>query len=139
MAAKHDTHNHSHHITPWWYYALNLGALAILMLATILFSYVDFGHTWINNVIALAIAITKMMLVIMIFMGVKWGTRLIKLWAATGFVWFLLMAIVFGDYTTREWEAVPSWDPDHRPYPVLGSRNTQGEHPIEGGHEGGGH
>lgn len=129
-----ESHGHGHHVTPPMYYVGNLLALAFFMGLTIWASTVDFGATWINNIIAIAIALTKMMLVIMIFMGVKWQTRLVKLWAATGFIWFLLMGIVFGDYFTRDWEAVPGWNPDQKSYPVLGSESrtgAQGEHVDE--------
>jgi cytochrome c oxidase subunit IV len=126
-APAQDSH-HGHHVTPPIYYVVNVLMLMSLMALTIMASDWDLGATWRNNILALAIAITKTTLVILIFMGVKWQTRLVKLWAATGFVWFLLMAIIFGDYFTRDWESVPGWQKDQRPYPVLGSENRTGTH-----------
>src|SRR5688572_28886160 len=138
-ATDHSAHDkHHHHVVPPGLYLLNLLALAFFMGLTIWASTINFGATWINNIVAILIALIKMMLVIMIFMGVKWSTRLTKLWAATGFVWFLLMAIIFGDYFTREWEAVPGWDPDHRKHPVLGSKPHTSEHAGEVSPTGGG-
>ena len=114
MAEDH----HHHHVTPWPYYLVNVLGLMTLMGLTIWASTWQLPSTWMNNVVALVIAITKMMMVILIFMGVKWSTRLTKLWAATGFVWFLLMGLTFGDYATRGWENIPTWNPDHVGYPV---------------------
>ncbi|MFY9233154.1 MAG: cytochrome C oxidase subunit IV family protein [Fimbriimonadaceae bacterium] len=109
---------HQHHITPWTFYLINVIGLMVLMGATIAISYVDLSATWLNNVAAILIATIKMMMVILVFMGVKWSTRLIKLWAATGFVWLLLMGLTFGDYATREWDATPSWIPNQPGYPT---------------------
>ena len=127
MAEHSATDKHHHHVIPWHYFVLNFFGLTILMGATIYASTLDLGATWRNNVVAIAIALIKMMLVIMIFMGVKWSTRLTKLWAATGFVWFLLMSIVFGDYFTRDWEQAPGWYPGNKDYPVMGSEPRHDE------------
>jgi caa(3)-type oxidase subunit IV len=67
--------------------------------------------TVVNQTVALIIAIIKALLVIMIFMGVKWSTPLTKLWVAAGFVTFSLMFFILVDYgTRREYEPVPAWD-----------------------------
>jgi len=113
--------HHDHHITqPGTLFGTML-LLAVLMGLTILVYKVDFGHilsrgndalgSWINNIIALAIALVKATLVVMIFMGVKWGTKLIKLYALLGFFFFPFLLITFGDYMTRSWEPVEGWTP----------------------------
>lgn len=96
--------------------------LTILMGATILAFAVDFGHiishavhgssamgSYINNFVALTIAIIKACLVVQIFMGAKYGTKLVKMWAYAGFVWVVLLGITFGDYTSRTWESHRGW------------------------------
>lgn len=122
--SNHTNSNHGHddhHITsPATLFGTML-VLAVLMGLTILVYKVDFGHmlsrgndalgSWINNGIALAIAMVKATLVVMIFMGVKWGTKLIKLYALLGFFFFPFLLIVFGDYMTRSWEPVEGWTP----------------------------
>ena len=125
--SEHAADKHHHHVIPWTHYFLNFLALLVFMALTIWAAKWQTGSSLVSNAIAMVIAITKMMLVIMIFMGVKWSTRLTKLWAATGFVWFLLLSIIFGDYFTREWEAVPGWNPGQKPYPVLGSEDRTGQ------------
>jgi len=123
--ATHDHHGeHEHHITPPSKLTVNLFILGVLMGLTILAAQVDFGHiisnmiggssalgSYINNFIALGIAIAKAYFVVSIFMGVKWGTPLIKLWAMTGFVWMTLLFITFGDYGSRNWENNKGWTP----------------------------
>jgi len=63
---------------------------------------VDFG--FFNNVVMLAIALVKASLVILIFMGVRWSSRLTWVVAASGFVWLLILfGITMSDYLTRGW------------------------------------
>jgi len=110
-AASHDNHDVSHHIVPITHYVANLIALGVLMLATIGASFVHFpGGTITNNIIAMAIAVLKATLVVLVFMNVRNGTKLIKMWAMLGFIWFGLMFIMYCDYQFRQFETVPSWD-----------------------------
>lgn len=109
---------HSHHIVPTATYVAVLVALTVLMLATIGASYVNFpGGVLVNNLIAIGIACIKAFLVIWFFMGIKWATKLTRLWAVTGFIVFPLMFIMFCDFFVRFNEVVPSWD--GRPDPAL--------------------
>ena len=57
-----------------------------------------------NNIVMLAIACTKALLVILFFMRVRWSTRLTWVVAVSGFVWLLIMfGITMTDYLTRGW------------------------------------
>ncbi len=87
------------HVVPVRTYAAVFAALIVLLVATVAVSYFDFGP--LNIVFAMAIAITKAVMVVLIFMGVKYGTRLIWMWAAVGFLWFLIMFTIITDYLTR--------------------------------------
>ena len=107
---SHDPHDYSHHIVPVKAYFLTFFGLAALMFLTIWASYQSFpGGTTTNNVVAMAIAITKAALVVGVFMNVRNGTKLIKMWALLGFVWFTLFFLMFADYKMREHEQVASW------------------------------
>ena len=75
------------------------------MALTIGASYVNFGPF--NILIALIIAVTKTILVVWIFMGVRHGTKLTWVWAAIGFIWLFLMFGTLGDYVTRNWIRLP--------------------------------
>jgi cytochrome c oxidase subunit 4 len=109
MASKTHTGN-AHHVVPLWQYAVTLVILGLLMALTIAASYWEapsigpISGNLLNNLIALAIATIKALLVILIFMGVKWSSNLAKLWAMAGFVWFSLMFIILFDYGTRKFE-----------------------------------
>lgn len=81
------------------------------MVATIWASYLEGIPTIWMNVIALSIAVTKATLVIVVFMGVGYSTRLVKLFAWGGFAWFFLMFIMLADYVTRPSEPVLGWEP----------------------------
>jgi len=103
--------NHSHHINRIKTYFGVLVILFVLMGLTIFVYEVHFtDNSYINNAIAMTIAIIKASLVIAVFMGVKYGTKLTKMWAITGFVWFLLMFLMYCDYMTRSWEPVAGWE-----------------------------
>lgn len=92
-----------HHITPVTTYLATWGLLLVLMLATVAAAKVQFpGGTMTNNIVAMAIATVKAVFVILIFMGVKYTTKLAKLWAIIGFVWLILAFGVLIDYHTRE-------------------------------------
>jgi caa(3)-type oxidase subunit IV len=69
-----------------------------------------FSGTVVNQMVALVIALVKAWLVVTIFMGVKFGTKLIKLWAAVGFIWVTLIFGILGDYTMRHYEPAIGWD-----------------------------
>lgn len=107
--------NHMHH-PPVKAYVTNLVVLTILMLATIGAAQIHIPtpgnpeSPLMNNVVALFIATIKAGLVVAIFMGVRYTTTLVKMWAYTGFTWFTLMFIMWCDYGTRNWEPVAGWE-----------------------------
>jgi caa(3)-type oxidase subunit IV len=110
------SHTHEHHIVPTSTYFLTLVKLVLLMGLTVWIASFNLpkigplSGTVVNQVVALAIALLKAWLVVTIFMGVKFGTKLIKLWASIGFIWVLLIFGILADYTTRKYEPAPSWD-----------------------------
>lgn len=135
-------HSHEHHIVPTGTYLKTLIALFLLMVLTVGVAGVNLpkigflSGTVVNQVIALAIALVKAYLVVSIFMGVKFGTKLIKLWALIGFVWVILIFGILGDYMTRKYEAAPSWDgkpdsalprvtPEEPPIPSVNDLNVK--------------
>lgn len=99
-----------HHEVKFNHLVGNLLALMALMGITIWASYVNFGNSTVNNLIALLIASVKACLVIWIFMGVKFATPLTRLWVAVGFIVFILMFGILGDYATRRFEPTAGWE-----------------------------
>ena len=77
-------------------------ALIVGTILTYLAALVDFG--FFNNVVMLTIAVTKMLLVMLFFMGVRWNSRLTWVVAGSGFFFLLIMfGITMSDYMTRGW------------------------------------
>jgi len=115
MSSKTST-PHEHHIVSTGTYFVTLIALVVLMIATVAIAQVNlnaigpFSGTVVNQVIALVIAVAKAMLVITVFMGVKWSTTLTKLWVASGFVTLILLFGILGDYVTRHYEHQSGWE-----------------------------
>lgn len=91
----------SAHVVPLRTY---LGVFAVLLLltgATVAVAYVDLGP-W-STPIALTIACTKGLLVVLYFMHVRYGTRLTWVFAAAGFLWLaILFAFTLADYVSRD-------------------------------------
>src|SRR2546423_1646473 len=94
-------HAHEHPVTPWTTYFKVYLLLMLFMAITIYAGLQDWGA--LNNIVAMAIAVTKGTLVVLFFMQVKYGTRLIWLWASLGFIWFILLFITLQDYISRHW------------------------------------
>lgn len=75
-------------------------ALMVLLVATVGVAYVHLGP--LNVPIALAIAFTKAILVILFFMHVKASSKLIWIFAAIGFLFFgYMVGGTLMDYHTR--------------------------------------
>ena len=76
-------------------------ALLLLLALTWGIGYVNLGPF--NLIVALTIAIAKVLLVVMFFMHIKGSRRLLHLAASAGLLWLLiLLALTFADYTTRQ-------------------------------------
>ena len=82
------------------------GALLVLTVVTVGVSLVDLGP--LSTVVALAIAATKASLVILFFMHVRYGPRLIWIFASGGFFWLaLLILLTMSDIVSRGWHIIP--------------------------------
>ena len=83
-------------------YWRNCAALMLLLALTWCIGYADLGMF--NLIIALAIAIIKALLVALFFMHLKSGNSLLRLAAAVGAIWLLiLLSLTLSDYFTRGW------------------------------------
>ena len=112
MSEQHDQHDHEHHIVPPRIYLTILLALFVATGLTVWASYIDMGETHItehltifwNPVVALAIACTKMVLVVLFFMHVKYSSKLTKLTVIAGlFTFIALIGMTMTDYFSRAW------------------------------------
>jgi cytochrome c oxidase subunit 4 len=95
------------HVVPVRTYVLVFLALMAGTALTTGVAYIDLGR-W-NTVVALAIAFTKMMLVVLFFMHVKYATGLTRVVILAGFFWLAIMiALTLSDELTRTWEINPA-------------------------------
>ena len=104
----------SGHIVPRRIYYGIFAALMVLTLLTVWVAFQDVDtHLWglriaLNPVIALAIATTKAMLVVLYFMHVRYSSKLTKVTVLAGVFWLgILLVMTMGDYVSRDWIKLP--------------------------------
>jgi cytochrome c oxidase subunit 4 len=83
-------------------YAVVWIALLILTALTTGVAYIDLGPF--SVVVALTIAVCKMLLVALFFMHVRHSTKLTKLVVLGGLLWLaILLSLTMADFATRSW------------------------------------
>jgi cytochrome c oxidase subunit 4 len=81
-------------------YFVVFAILLALLVATVGVAFIDLGP-W-NLPVALAIAVTKAVLILLVFMQVRYSGSLIWLVAGAGFFWLAIMLLfTLADYLTR--------------------------------------
>ena len=81
-------------------YCITFALLMVLLAVTIGVAYVDLGKF--NMVVAMTVAIVKAVLIISVFMHVRYGQKLIWVFAGAGFFWLsILLFLTMNDYLTR--------------------------------------
>jgi cytochrome c oxidase subunit 4 len=97
-------HSHEHPANPIKYY---IGVFLLLMVFTALTVFVakfDLEHIWgpLNIIVALTIAVIKATAVVLIFMHVRWSSRLTQVIVVSGIFWLIIMlAFTMSDYWSR--------------------------------------
>lgn len=92
----------AHHIVSPITYLAIFGVLMVGTLLTVGASMVPLGPF--NAAVAIAIAVTKAVFVVLFFMHVKYSSRLVKLTVICGFFTFLVLVIMsLSDYISRAW------------------------------------
>ena len=90
-----------HEQHPYRTYFMVFGALLVLLLVTVLATFLPTKEPW-SFLIALFIAVIKAVLVILFFMHVKDASRVTWLFCGCSFLWLAIMLVLtFGDYMTR--------------------------------------
>ncbi|MEM6795606.1 MAG: cytochrome C oxidase subunit IV family protein [Acidobacteriota bacterium] len=127
-----EDHEHDHPLKP---HVINLFALFGLTGITYGVSLIHLGP--LADIVAFAIAFSKATLVILVFMHVNEGTRLIKVTAFGGFFWiFLFFAYIVGDLVTRQNDTwFEGWQPEPRKAVVMdGGHHGDDHHGDDGDH-----
>ena len=97
-----DNHENQHHIVPLSIYYTIFLALMVGTALTWWVATIDLGVM--NNVIMLAIAVTKASLVVLFFMHVKYSPKLTWTVILGSIFWLLIMLVLtMNDYFTRDW------------------------------------
>ncbi len=104
-------------------YFVVFALLLILLFATVDIAFRTLGPF--GPVIAMAIATTKAVLVVLFFMHVKHASKLTWIFAGAGLLWLaILFGLTFGDYMTRSWnDAVPATTHEAQTSPFTGLPN----------------
>lgn len=95
-------HAETHHVVPVRTYLAIFFSLMILTALTVVVARYDLGP--LNTVAALTIAGIKATLLILFFMHVKYGHRLIWVFIGASLFWLaLLITLTTSDYISRGW------------------------------------
>ncbi len=90
----------SNHILPKKNYYMIGAGLMVLLAVTVGVALLHLGPF--NVLVALAIAVTKAVLVVLYFMHVKYNSRLTWVFASGGVLWLLIMLLLtMGDFLAR--------------------------------------
>lgn len=97
---------HTHHVPMVTYYAV-FAFLIFMLLVTVGAWYVDqhmFSLGRWSVPIAIAIAVAKATAIVLIFMHVKFSSKLVQIFACTGLVFVgIMFLLTMNDYLTRGW------------------------------------
>ena len=128
--AEHEQHiagEAHHHVVPIGMYVGVFAALLVLTVLTVAAATVDFGGQ-LNTIIALCIAVLKATLVVLIFMHVRWGGSILRIFVAAGFVWLMiLLGMTMSDYASRDWVATDN-TPGNVPRGLMLNTTEEAEH-----------
>lgn len=91
-----------HHIIPVRTYLVIFAALVVLFILTVAVAFVNLGP--LNFAVAITIAVTKAVLIILYFMHVRYSSRMTWVFAGAAFIWLALMlGMTMADYISRPW------------------------------------
>src|SRR5439155_9910023 len=80
------------HAIPTWLYYLNFTALMALLIVTLLAAHVNLGE--LNLIIAITIAVIKAVLIVLYFMHLRWGTKLVRVFAGAALFWLGILFVL---------------------------------------------
>jgi len=96
---SHDT-THGHPENPIKYYIGVFALLIAMTILTVIVARYDLGS--LNALVALTIAVIKATAVVLIFMHVRWSSRLTQVIVVSAVFWLLIMlSFTVSDYFTR--------------------------------------
>ena len=97
-------HSSEHHLVPLKYYYGVFGLLLVLTGLTVYVASFDLEKVWgpLNIIVAMTIAVIKATAVVLIFMHVRWSSKLTQLIIVAGLFWLvILLVLTYTDYHVR--------------------------------------
>lgn len=97
-------HTSEHHIVPLKYYFGVFTLLMVFTALTVIVASFDLEKVWgpLNIIVALTIAVIKATAVVLIFMHVKWSSKLTQVIIIAGLFWLaILLILTMSDYLVR--------------------------------------
>lgn len=83
-------------------YAILMGLLVLTVGA----AFIDMGP--LNFPVSMIIAVVKAVMIVLIFMHVRYNEPLVRVFAGAGFLWLaILIALLLADYFSRDWLNIP--------------------------------
>ena len=107
MSTSEHAHQHEHgHILPVRTYLAVYIALLVLLVATVGAAFINVEPF--NFALTMIIALAKAIMILLIFMHVRYSERLIWVFSSAAFLWLaILIALSLNDYFTRGWLNIP--------------------------------
>ena len=94
------------HILPIRNYLYVYGALMVLLAATVGAAFINIEPF--NFALSIGIAIAKAVLILLIFMHVRYSERLVWVFSTAAFLWLIILIwLSLNDYFTRDWLNIP--------------------------------
>jgi cytochrome c oxidase subunit IV len=104
--ASHTTEPAHEHVLPVKTYLAVYGALMVLLVATVGAAFINLGAF--NFTLTMIIAVAKAVMILLIFMHVRYSERLIWVFSSAAFLWLaILITLSLNDYFTRGWLNIP--------------------------------
>jgi cytochrome c oxidase subunit 4 len=96
----------SHHIAEKKTYFTVYVALMVLLFLTVGAAYINLGP--LNFPVTMVIAVIKAVMIVLIFMHVRWSDHLTWIFSSAAFLWLaILIALTLNDYLTRDLLHIP--------------------------------
>jgi cytochrome c oxidase subunit 4 len=107
MSTSEPAHSSAHpHVLPLRTYMAVYIALLVLLVATVAAAFINVEP--LNFAVTMVIAVAKALLILLIFMHVRYSERLVWVFSSAAFLWLaLLIALSLNDYFTRGWLNIP--------------------------------
>ena len=94
------------HVVPTRVYLTVFATLMILLVITVIVAFQPLG--FFNLPVAMFIAVVKGIIIVMYFMEVKYGSRLLWVFVSSSFLFLVIfLVLTMNDYATRIWMTYP--------------------------------